>query len=194
MVLEGVDRCGKTTQIQRVAERLPGSLSCGFPDRTSPLGTVINEYLLGKQELQDRAIHLMFSANRWERSAQIVEWVNSGKTVLCDRYAYSGVCYTAAKGYDIEWCKGTDRELPMPDLCCYLQVEPAELHERSQYGNERYEKVEFQKKVAEKYLELLQGRSECILIKGDRPVEDITNEIISYIHSIEITGNLKKLW
>lgn len=39
-------------------------------DRTTPLGTTINQYLRKEVELHDRAAHLLFSANRWElRSA-----------------------------------------------------------------------------------------------------------------------------
>ena len=37
-----------------------------FPNRESITGKQINEYLLGKQKMADEAIHLLFSANRWE--------------------------------------------------------------------------------------------------------------------------------
>jgi len=29
----------------------------------------------------------------------------SGTTLIVDRYSYSGVAFSAAKGLDIEWCK-----------------------------------------------------------------------------------------
>lgn len=29
----------------------------------------------------------------------------SGTTLVVDRYSYSGVAFSAAKGLDIEWCK-----------------------------------------------------------------------------------------
>lgn len=31
--------------------------------------------------------------------------LQSGITVIVDRYAYSGVAFSSAKGLDIEWCK-----------------------------------------------------------------------------------------
>jgi dTMP kinase len=37
-------------------------------DRTTPIGAVINKYLAKEIEMDDRAIHLLFSANRWERA------------------------------------------------------------------------------------------------------------------------------
>lgn len=38
-----------------------------FPDRTTAVGKSINEYLQGSRESDDAAIHLLFSANRWEK-------------------------------------------------------------------------------------------------------------------------------
>lgn len=31
--------------------------------------------------------------------------LHSGITLIVDRYSYSGVAFSAAKGLDIEWCK-----------------------------------------------------------------------------------------
>ena len=31
--------------------------------------------------------------------------LKSGTTLVVDRYSYSGVAFSAAKGLDIEWCK-----------------------------------------------------------------------------------------
>ena len=38
-----------------------------FPDRTTSIGRMIDAYLSSKAELDDAAIHLLFSANRWEK-------------------------------------------------------------------------------------------------------------------------------
>lgn len=35
-------------------------------DRTTPIGKMIDSYLQSKADMDDRAIHLLFSANRWE--------------------------------------------------------------------------------------------------------------------------------
>ena len=42
-----------------------GSAIFRFPDRTTGIGSVINSYLTCSEELDDRAIHLLFSANRY---------------------------------------------------------------------------------------------------------------------------------
>ena len=59
---------------------------------------MLNEYLTNKEfKLSDEAVHLLFSANRWEDKEAIKEKLLSGIDVVCDRYAYSGIAYTSAK-------------------------------------------------------------------------------------------------
>lgn len=38
-----------------------------FPDRSTAIGQMINAYLASSTELDDATIHLLFSANRWEK-------------------------------------------------------------------------------------------------------------------------------
>lgn len=41
---------------------------------------------------------------------------------VCDRYAYSGVAFSSAKGLDLDWCKACDKGLPAPDCVIYLDM------------------------------------------------------------------------
>lgn len=98
----------------------PSQLASSRPpaDRTLSTGKMIDSYLSQKADLDDRAIHLLFSANRWERACvpshpyssdklavadaaprrtQIVEDLRNGVTVVCDRYAFSGIAFSAIK-------------------------------------------------------------------------------------------------
>lgn len=38
-----------------------------FPDRETPTGSLIKAYLANAESLDDRAVHLLYSANRWEK-------------------------------------------------------------------------------------------------------------------------------
>lgn len=71
IVLEGLDRCGKTSQCSRLLSSLEKSghavESWRFPDRNTGVGQMISSYLANDSHLDDRAIHLLFSANRWEK-------------------------------------------------------------------------------------------------------------------------------
>eukprot|EP00268_Persea_americana_P065555 TRINITY_DN876_c0_g1_i10.p1 TRINITY_DN876_c0_g1~~TRINITY_DN876_c0_g1_i10.p1 ORF type:complete len:255 (+),score=48.78 TRINITY_DN876_c0_g1_i10:177-941(+) len=155
IVLEGLDRCGKTSQSSRLVSHLKKKgfsvESWRFPDRTTSVGEMISAYLSNKSQLDDRTTHLLFSANRWEKRLLMESKLKSGTTLVVDRYSYSGVAFSAAKGLDIEWCKAPEIGLVAPDLVVYLDIPPEKAAERGDYGHERYEKLEFQLKVAQYY-------------------------------------------
>ncbi|EFJ13525.1 hypothetical protein SELMODRAFT_122192 [Selaginella moellendorffii] len=161
IVLEGLDRSGKSSQCHRLVEFLKGTglkvEAWRFPDRTTAIGSSISAYLGGGAELDDRAVHLLFSANRWEKRLQMERKLMAGTTLVVDRYSYSGVAFSAAKGLDLEWCKAPEVGLPAADLVLYLDISPEEAAVRGGYGDERYEQLDFQKKVALQY-KGLQGK------------------------------------
>jgi dTMP kinase len=82
------------------------ALAMRFPDRTNSVGTLINGYLQSSQNLDDRAIHLLFSAKRWEAVPTLTKALSEGTTVVCDRYAHSGVAFSSATGLSTKWCQG----------------------------------------------------------------------------------------
>lgn len=87
--------------------------------------------------------------NRLPR-AVIENDLESGITVICDRYAFSGIAFSAVKpGLSYEWCKSPDISLPAPDLVLFLEVHPDVARERGGYGEERYEKEALQARVRE---------------------------------------------
>jgi hypothetical protein len=88
--------------------------------------------------LDDRAVHLLFSANRWEASDDICRLLASGRVVVCDRYAYSGVAFSSAKGLDIDWCKAPDQGLPAPDCVIFLDISQDDAERRGGYGTVCY--------------------------------------------------------
>eukprot|EP00611_Tribonema_gayanum_P019618 TRINITY_DN3432_c0_g1_i4.p2 TRINITY_DN3432_c0_g1~~TRINITY_DN3432_c0_g1_i4.p2 ORF type:complete len:229 (-),score=62.38 TRINITY_DN3432_c0_g1_i4:257-943(-) len=159
ILFEGVDRCGKTTQCERLVKRLKedghDAVHMRFPDRTTAIGQMINAYLQSTAEMDDRCIHLLFSANRWEAVSTIERRLAAGLTIVCDRYAYSGVAFSAAKpGLTVDWCKAPDKGLPAPDVVIYLDLAVEAAMERGQFGEERYEKADFQRRVRDNFMAL----------------------------------------
>ncbi|CAL5361967.1 unnamed protein product [Camellia sinensis] len=128
IVLEGLDRSGKTLQSRKLISYLEGLSysveSWRFPDRNTGVGQMISSYLANKSELDDHAIHLLFSANRWEKRSLMENKLRSGTTLIVDRYSFSGVAFSSAKGLDIEWCKAPEMGLLAPDLVLYLDIPP----------------------------------------------------------------------
>jgi hypothetical protein len=57
--------CGMTRSCPKVNFGAVGA-DDDLLDRSTPIGQMINSYLLGQSEQEDHVIHLLFSANRWE--------------------------------------------------------------------------------------------------------------------------------
>uniref|UniRef100_A0A5F8G6V9 Thymidylate kinase-like domain-containing protein n=2 Tax=Monodelphis domestica TaxID=13616 RepID=A0A5F8G6V9_MONDO len=71
IVLEGMDRAGKTTQGRKLVAALlqsghPAEL-LRFPERSTEIGKLLGSYLEKKKNMEDHTVHLLFSANRWEQ-------------------------------------------------------------------------------------------------------------------------------
>lgn len=96
-----------------------------------------------------------------------------------DRYCFSGVAYSMSNGFDQAWCKHPDSGLPKPHLVIFMDIEPERAAERAGYGDELYEKVEFQKKVYENFKKLKEEN--WVFINADQEVEKVTEEIIQAI-------------
>ena len=97
---------------------------------------------------------------------------------MVDRYAFSGIAYTCAKklpGLDASWCKAPEVGLPAPDIVFYMRVSPEAAAKRGGYGEERYEKAEFQKAVLNEF-DSLRGAN-WVVIDADQPIEAIHQKV-----------------
>lgn len=199
IVFEGCDRSGKTTQVKRLVETL-NKTGCTtemmrFPDRSTGIGSVINSYLTCSEELDDRAIHLLFSANRWETEKQIQRSLAAGTNIIIDRYAYSGVAFSAAKpGLSLNWCKQPDVGLPRPDLVVFMDVTEDVAKQRGGFGEERYEVAEFQRRVRQNYKQL---KDEIwVEVCADGSLEEVESKLLEIVNKelAKERGGVSKLW
>ncbi|KAJ8309764.1 hypothetical protein KUTeg_011629 [Tegillarca granosa] len=199
IVFEGCDHSGKTTQcnklISSMNEKGLSVKSMRFPDRTTTIGQMISSYLGNTCEIEDHAVHLLFSANRWEMSEH-EKLLQSGTTLIVDRYAYSGVAFTSAKqGFDMQWCKQPDIGLPKPDAVIYLTLSPEAAEKRGTFGKERYEKKEFQQKVSENFEKLKEDNWK--VIDADKSVDDLHTELCDIVCEVIDAAQdkpLEQLW
>lgn len=182
ILIEGLDRAGKSSQCERLVKKLTDESKTvvlkRFPDRTTHIGQLINGYLTSGTSLSDQAIHLLFSANRWEATDEMRELLENGTTIIVDRYYYSGIAFSAAKGtLSIDWCKQPDVGLPAPDLTLFLKVSQEVAISRGGFGNERYEKLDFQRKVSKIFDELISSSDNCHVIDADQGFDQVSNDI-----------------
>lgn len=102
VVLEGLDRSGKTTQMQLLQSHL-STLNIPFvtykyPDRTNTsTGPLIDSFLKGQVEMDWTAASLLLAANLYEMVGRIERSLVEGKWVLFDRYSYSSTAYSTAR-------------------------------------------------------------------------------------------------
>lgn len=122
-------------------------------------------------------IYRIFSTYVHYPSETMIEELKAGTNIICDRYAFSGIAFSAAKSLPsssstpvegitttptpsdsttlptstltYEWCRAPDTSLPAPDLVLFLDVTPEVQAARGGYGQERYEKADLQRRVRE---------------------------------------------
>jgi len=128
---------------------------------------------------------------------KLLSELNSGVDVVCDRYVYSGIAYSAAKGLDLEWCRAPDKGLPEPDLVLYMNVSAEVARQRGGYGEERYEREEFQAKVGQQFIRLGSLERNWRIVNADRNPSEISKEVLQHFSSIQsnyLTFKPGKLW
>ena len=100
IVFEGVEGCGKTTQLQRTWEWLQGGarnvVVTNEPGGTE-LGLCLRKLLLTKSEgkpIQDGAELLLYAADRAQHVEEVLNpQLALGAIILCDRYTDSTIAY-----------------------------------------------------------------------------------------------------
>ena len=101
---------------------------------------------------------------------------------------------------DVDWCKSCDLGLPAPDVIIYLDMPVEDAAKRGQFGEERYEKIDFQVKVREQFMILKAGdadRLPWLTIDARKSIEEIHGEIRAISEKVVIECGEKpvlKLW
>ena len=97
-------------------------------------------------------------------------------------------------GLSINWCKQPDVGLPKPDLVCFLDVSEDVAMKRADFGGERYEMTDFQRRVRDNY-EKLRDDS-WVTVCADGSLEEV-QEALFKIVTEEVDRDkteLGKLW
>jgi len=96
ILFEGIDTCGKSTQIDLLAQSIPDLVITKEPGGTK-FGEKAREILLADSLASKRAELLLFLADRAEHYQEIVK-PNKNKVVISDRGFISGIGYALANG------------------------------------------------------------------------------------------------
>lgn len=96
ILFEGIDTCGKSTQIELLAQKLEDIVVTKEPGGTT-FGVKAREILLADSLASKRAELLLFLADRAEHYEEVIK-PNKEKTVISDRGFLSGIGYALANG------------------------------------------------------------------------------------------------
>ncbi len=101
VLFEGIDTCGKSTQIDLIAQKHPEVIVTHEPGGT-PFGKKAREILLSDSLASKRAELLLFLADRAEHYQEVIS-PNKDKVIISDRGFLSGIGYALANGdFDFE--------------------------------------------------------------------------------------------
>ena len=195
ITFEGIDGCGKTTQINLLSKYL-NSLKEDNAIVREPGGTNVSEkireiLLDDKNEISNSTETLLFLSSRSQLINEIIiSNIENNIFTICDRYTDSTLAY---QGY------GRGLEIPMlsilndfatsgiePDLTFVLDIELSESIKRVGQNKDRMEQsgLDFLKRVREGYHSIIASNKERykLIECGNRSIESINEEIIDTIN------------
>ncbi len=195
ITFEGADGCGKTTQLNLIAEYLKAK---GFDILLTRepggkgLGEKIREILLNYDGVvSDRCESFLFLADRAQNIDTIINpAVEQGKIVLCDRHTDSTVAYQGrGRGLDINrinYLNNIATNGRTPDLTLVFDVDIETSNKRVGAEKDRMESSgdEFFNRVRTGYLELAKSEPDRIkVIDATKSVEDVHKQVVKIVET-----------
>jgi len=199
--LEGIDGCGKSTQIAAL-EKLFKSKGQEVLCIREPGGTEISERVreilldpAHKGKMNDIAELLLYNAARAQLIHEVIKpALENGIAVLADRFAYSTLAYQGyGRGLNIAMIKDlisiTCSDC-LPGKTFILDIEVSLSRQRQQKDKTRdkadrieQEKNDFFERVAQGYRTIAKENAEnCVLINAASPPEDIFKLLVSHLN------------
>ena len=196
ITFEGIESCGKTTQIRLLNDYLTKK-GCKTILTREPGGTAIGDQirhiLLDPKNKEMHAVTeaLLYEASRRQHIEELIRpALTKGKIILCDRYSDSTVAYQgAARKLSPKVIKQLDEIATgglKPDLTILLDVTAKEglsrANKRSAPDRFEQERLSFHEKVRRAYLALAKAEPKRIkVIDGSLPVKEIHEKIIEIL-------------
>ena len=198
---EGIEGCGKTTQIALLSEALTRRAISHSVTR-EPGGTAVGEGIR-RILLHSETIHLTAAAELLlfyaSRSQNILEKIEPslarGEVVICDRFYHASMAYQGyGRGIPIEFIeKLTDLVCGerRPEITILLDIEPEVGLARARSRNSKrsedegrfeMEEIPFYTKIRNGYLELASRESNRIqIVAANRSIDAIHKEILEIL-------------
>jgi dTMP kinase len=189
VTFEGVEGCGKSTQLARAADALRSEGRAVVATREpggTEIGVAIRNVLMDvrHRNLEPVAEWLLLEADRRQHVAEVLKpALESGAFVLCDRYSDSTRAYQA-RGREIdaasvELVDAMARDGLVPELTLLYDVDPAlglDRAKRRDKGSGRFESaaMAFHERVRAAYLDIARREPDrVVVIAADRTADEV---------------------
>jgi len=204
ITFEGIEGCGKSTQINKVYNFLKKKKINCIKTR-EPGGTKLAEKIrkliindLANNEDNLTELLLLFAA-RSNHFLKIQKYLNKGYIVLCDRYIDSTYAYQHyEQGQSIKLINFLQTLIDKknkPKLTFFIDipVEVAKKRVRSRGKLDRFDKYGLKKlnKLRNSFLKLSKKHNRIININGKKKEEEIRDEIINHLIKKNVIKNIK---
>jgi dTMP kinase len=194
---EGIDGCGKSTQLVRVAERLQAIGTSCLVTR-EPGGTVISEKIRevlmspDNKGMCPETELLLYLAARAQHVREIINpAIDRGEIVLCDRFEQATFAYQGGgRGLDVQAVRGINGFATggvVPDMTFIIDI-PVEISQerlnKIGKGKDRMESAgaQFFERVRAGYISAASTNPQKIkLFDGTKGVDELTDEILEVI-------------
>ena len=197
-VFEGGDGSGTTTQLSLLAQRLYEYKNIEFFTTFEPtdgkIGKIIRAALKNEIAIKPQTLSMLFAADRNEHlhgCEGILERVNKGQLVVCDRFVLSSLVYQGIECGD-ELPTYLNSRFGIPELTLFFDIEPEISLERMKRRSSReiYDYREFQEKVREKYKSLLgifrDAGAKAEIIDASKSASVVADQVWSKIREMPI--------
>lgn len=203
ITLEGIEGCGKSTQIKMLGDYLQNrgfSVILTKEPGGTLLGKNIRNLLLRSQGINigSEAELFLFAADRSQHVKEIIlPGLKDGKVVICDRFTDATVAYQGyARGVDnalIDKLNNLATSGLKPDVTILLEMEVSTGLERARSRNQKKDSLKredrferegnsFHDKVKQGYLALAQAEPDRIkLINADRTIKQVHDDILQRV-------------
>lgn len=198
ITFEGIDGSGKSTQLERLAEKLRAESRAVLVTRNpgdTEIGKQLREILLHhKGFFSPRCEMFLYLADRAQHVDEVIRpALDDGKIVLCDRYIDSTAAYQGGgRGLplsDIEQMNHLATGGLVPDKT-FLFDAPAEVllgraQKRSAFDRLEQETLDFYQRVRENYQILAATHPErFIVLDAQKSIEQLAKEVFEHMSTL----------
>lgn len=199
IVLEGPDRCGKSTQAKMLYNQLVARgkevILTREPGGTPTAEKIRQIVLEPGLDVRPMAELLLYEASRAQHTQEkILPALEAGKIVICERYTMSTCAYQGyGRGIDLKIIDTLNRIATLgtvPDLTLVFLMSDKYFTQRGEYlFSDRLEQedISFRQKMRKGYLEMIERTPHAYLLDADKNIEEIQARVLQLLQEHHIT-------